>query len=272
MSHSILKIKSDQFYNSELVLYDPIIDNTNQSTDVEIRFNANNISSPDRAALARWHADIFSSASKSIIDRTDAEIIEYDEYSKDVKLTISVSLFPIYIDYNEIIFSAKLVNFKSIESTPKYENISWDEYFMSVAQLTSMRSKDTNTKVGAVLVDNKNRIIGTGYNWLPSSIDESKFPISNNKSLPYNETKYAYVVHAELNSILNTTVYDLTNSKIYCTLFPCNECAKVIIQKGISEIIYLSDKYHDDPIYIASRKLLDNARVPYRQYTCSIKI
>ena len=150
--------------------------------------------------------------------------------------------------------------------------ISWDDYFMNVAILTSLRSKDNNTKVGSVLVDSKNRIIGAGYNGLPSHIDESKFPTSNNKSLTYNETKYAYVVHAELNSILNTTVYDLNGSKIYCTLFPCNECSKVIIQKGISEIIYLSDKYHDDPIYIASRKLLDNAGVQYRQYTGSIKI
>lgn len=145
--------------------------------------------------------------------------------------------------------------------------ITWDDYFMNIAILTSLRSKDSNTKVGAALVDSHNRIIGCGYNGLPSHLDESKFPTSRDASLPYNATKYAYVVHAELNSILNTTVYNLNGSKIYCTLFPCNECAKVIIQKGISEIIYLSDKYHDEPHYIASRKLLDEAGVNYRQYT-----
>lgn len=270
MPYSVLKIKSVPFYNSEIVLDNPIVDNYIQSNSVEIRFNTNNISSPHRAVINRWHTNIFSPTFKSNIDRADAEIIEYDEYSKDVKLIISVSLFPICVNYSEIIFSAKLFNIKPIKSTP--DNISWDEYFMSVAKLTSMRSKDMNTKVGAVLVDSKNRIIGAGYNGLPSHIDESKFPTSNNKSLPYNETKYAYVAHAELNSILNTTVYNLTDSKIYCTLFPCNECAKVIIQKGISEIIYLSDKYHDDPIYIASRKLLDSAGIQYRQYVCSIKV
>lgn len=151
--------------------------------------------------------------------------------------------------------------------------ISWDAYFMNVALLVSMRSSDINTKVGSVIVDKMNRIIGCGYNGFVRGIDETKFPTSRDTNLPFNETKYAYVVHAELNSILNTTVYDLNGSKIYCTLFPCNECAKVIIQKGISEIIYLSDKYHDDPIYIASRKLLDNAGVQYRQYSGStIKI
>ena len=138
---------------------------------------------------------------------------------------------------------------------------------MNVAILTSLRSKDKNTKVGSVLVDSKNRIIGAGYNGLPSHIDESKFPTSNNKSLPYNETKYAYVIHSEMNALLNTTVYDLSNSKLYVTLFPCCDCVKMILQKGIKEIIYLSDKYHDEPHYIASRKLLDEAGIKYRQYT-----
>lgn len=272
MSYSILKIKSVPFYDSEIVINNPIIDSYNQSNDVEIRVNTNNISTPGMLAIDRWHTNIFSPTFKSIIDHADAEIIEYDNNSKDIKLTVNASVFPTYVDCDTIIFNARLFNIKIVEPTSKPNNLSWDEYFMSVAKLTSMRSKDMNTKVGAVLVDSKNRIIGTGYNGLPSHIDESKFPTSNNKSLPYNETKYAYVVHAELNSILNTTVYDLTNSKIYCTLFPCNECAKVIIQKGISEIIYLSDKYHDDPIYIASRKLLDSAGIQYRQHAGSIKI
>lgn len=148
----------------------------------------------------------------------------------------------------------------------KDEPISWDSYFMNVAILTSRRSSDINTKVGACLVDSHNRIIGCGYNGIPRNLDKQLFPTTNDKSLPYNETKYGYVVHAEANALLNTTVFDLTNSKMYCTLFPCNECSKLCIQKGISEIIYLSDKHHDDPPYIASRRLLDAANIKYRQY------
>lgn len=151
-------------------------------------------------------------------------------------------------------------------------NISWDEYFMNVAILTSLRSSDMNTKVGSVLVSKENKIIGTGYNGIPRNLDHRDFPITNDRNLKYNETKYAYVVHAELNSILNSTVFDLNDSKLYCTLFPCNECAKVIIQKGIKEIIYLSDKYHDNPEYVASRRLLNSANVYYRKYNGDILI
>lgn len=141
--------------------------------------------------------------------------------------------------------------------------ISWDSYFMNVAILTSKRSSDTNTKVGAVLVLN-NKIIGTGYNGIPKGLDKSLFPTNRDKEL--HESKYGYVVHAEANALLNTTVFDLTNSKLYCTLFPCNECVKLCLQKGISEIIYLSDIHHDDPPYIAARKLLEAANITVRQY------
>ena len=152
------------------------------------------------------------------------------------------------------------------------DKIEWDEYFMNVAILTSLRSSDMNTKVGSVLISPSNKIIGTGYNGIPKNLEHSIFPTTNDKSLPYNETKYAYVAHAELNAILNSTVFDLSNSKLYCTLFPCNECSKVIVQKGISEIIYLSDKYHDNPEYIASRKLLESANIIYRQYNGKLLI
>lgn len=151
-------------------------------------------------------------------------------------------------------------------------HLSWDEYFMNIAILTSLRSKDTNTKVGSVLVDGRNRIIGCGYNGLPSHIDESLFPTDRDSDLPYNETKYAYIVHSELNAVLNTAVYDLTDSKLYVTLFPCCECVKVLLQKGISKIIYLSDKHHDDPYYVAARKLLDAANIEYSQYRGNILI
>lgn len=154
----------------------------------------------------------------------------------------------------------------------KVNNLKWDEYFMNIAILTSLRSKDTNTKVGSVLVDKKNRVIGCGYNGLPSNINETLFPTSRDLNLPYNETKYAYVVHAELNALLNCTVYDLSDSKLYVTLFPCCDCVKVLLQKGISEVIYLSDKHHDDPHYVAARKLLDAANVKYIQYNGNILI
>ena len=144
--------------------------------------------------------------------------------------------------------------------------ISWDEYFMNIAILTSLRSSDLNTKVGSVIVSNDNKVLGTGYNGIPRNLDKQLFPTSNDKSLPYNETKYAFTVHAEMNALLNSTVFDLTNTKLYCTLFPCCDCVKMILQKGISEIIYLSDKYHDEASYIASRKLLDIANVPFRKY------
>ena len=143
-------------------------------------------------------------------------------------------------------------------------HISWDSYFMNVAILTSRRSSDINTKVGACLVDASNRIIGCGYNGFIKGSNLNDFP--NNRDGEWINSKYPYVVHAEANALLNTTVFDLTNSKLYCTLFPCNECSKLLIQKGISEVIYLSDKHHDDPPYIASRKLLDAANIITRQY------
>lgn len=146
----------------------------------------------------------------------------------------------------------------------KDNQISWDEYFMNVAILTSKRSKDENTKVGACLVDACNRIIGCGYNGFIKGVDNSVFPSTRDGE--WINTKYPFVVHAELNAILNTTVFDLSNSKLFCTLFPCNDCAKVIIQKGISEVIYLSDKHHDLPEYVASRKLFEVANIITRQY------
>lgn len=174
---------------------------------------------------------------------------------------------------SNVIKQYKNINIVTQYNYPKVKDdpISWDSYFMNVAVLTSKRSSDINTKVGAVLVLN-NKIIGTGYNGIPKYLDKSQFPTTNDKSLPYEDTKYAYTVHAELNAILNSTVFDLSNSKLYCTLFPCNECSKVIIQKGVSEIIYLSDKYHNDPQYIASRKLLDSANIIYRQFNENILI
>ena len=141
--------------------------------------------------------------------------------------------------------------------------ISWDEYFMGVAILASQRSKDPSTQVGACIVDGDKRILSTGYNGFPQGCSDDAFPWNRDES--QGETKYQFVVHAELNAILNASGKKLSGSVLYVGLFPCNECAKAIIQSGISEVIYLSDKYHNTPSMSASRRMLDAAGVKYRQ-------
>ena len=143
--------------------------------------------------------------------------------------------------------------------------IGWDEYFMAIAKLSAMRSKDPHTQVGACIVSNDNRILSIGYNGAPNGFNDEKFPWGREGN-PL-ETKYLYVVHAERNAILNYrgSRKDLENSKIYVDLFPCNECAKEIIQAGIKEVVYLSDKYADTDETIASKKLLDACNVQYRK-------
>lgn len=143
--------------------------------------------------------------------------------------------------------------------------LSWDEYFMAVAKLSAKRSKDPNTQVGACIVSNDNRILSIGYNGAPNGFADEKFPWQREGS-PL-DTKYLYVVHAERNAILNYkgSTRDLDGAKIYVDLFPCNECAKEIIQSGIKEVIYLSDKYAETESTIASKKLFDVCGVKYRQ-------
>ncbi len=136
----------------------------------------------------------------------------------------------------------------------KLPRISWDEYFMGVALLSSKRSKDPSTQVGACIVDKNKKIVGTGYNGAPRGIPDNEFPWQREGD--YLETKYAYVCHAELNAILNSTKESLEGCTLYCTLFPCNECAKAIIQSGIKKVFFLSNKYKDDPSCIASKKML----------------
>nr|WP_300386635.1 dCMP deaminase family protein [Clostridium sp.] len=133
--------------------------------------------------------------------------------------------------------------------------ISWDEYFMGVAMLAGKRSKDPSTQVGACIVDNDNKILSQGYNGLPRGCSDDEFPWSREGDML--ETKYPYVVHAELNAILNSRGTNLYGSKIYVGLFPCNECAKAIIQTGIKEVVYLSDKYANTDIVRASKRLLE---------------
>ena len=143
--------------------------------------------------------------------------------------------------------------------------LNWDQYFMGIAKLSAMRSKDPNTQVGACIVGDDNRILSIGYNGTPNGFADSNFPWDR-EGEPLN-TKYLYVCHAEMNAIINYrgSRHELENAKIYVDLFPCNECAKLIIQAGIKEVIYLSDKYANLDAFVASKKLLDNCGVKYRQ-------
>lgn len=140
--------------------------------------------------------------------------------------------------------------------------ITWDEYFMGIALLSAQRSKDPSTQVGACIVNPDKKIVGVGYNGFPSGLDDDALPWSREGD--FLETKYPYVCHAELNAILNST-RDLKGCSIYVALFPCNECAKAIIQAGIKEIVYLSDKYDGTDSVVASKRMLNQAHVALRR-------
>ena len=143
-------------------------------------------------------------------------------------------------------------------------NISWDEYFMGIADLSAMRSKDPRTKVGACIVDENNKVVSIGYNGMPCGIPDDQLPWTNGEGL---ESKYLYVCHAEFNAILNTRHgCDLRGCKLYVPLFPCNECAKAIIQTGIKEVIFGDNKYKDSIETQASLKMLTLAGVKVREY------
>ena len=146
----------------------------------------------------------------------------------------------------------------------KYDNISWDEYFMGMAVLSSLRSKDPSTKVGAVIVSPENKVISIGYNGMPSKLDEEELTWNKGEGL---DSKYLYVCHAEFNAILNTRDgAALKGCTLYVTLFPCNECTKAIIQKGIKEVVYLDNKYANTTETKASALMLELAGVKTRQY------
>ena len=141
--------------------------------------------------------------------------------------------------------------------------ISWDDYFMGVALLSAQRSKDPNTQVGACIVNDDRHIVGVGYNGMPNGTKDAEAHWEREGD--FENTKYAYVVHSELNAILNSNG-SVKGCTIYVSLFPCNECAKAIVQVGIKEVIYLDDKYHDSTETTASRKILDMAGVSYKPY------
>ncbi len=141
--------------------------------------------------------------------------------------------------------------------------ITWEEYFMGIAVLSSMRSKDPSTQVGACIANAENKVVSIGYNGMPQGLEDDKMPWGHGEGL---DSKYLYVCHAEFNAILNSQISNLKGTKIYVTLFPCNECAKAIIQTGIKEIIYLNDKYADSLETKASKRMLDMANVKYRHF------
>ncbi len=149
-------------------------------------------------------------------------------------------------------------------SEKREDYISWDEYFMGVAMLSAMRSKDPNTQVGACIVSADNKILSMGYNGFPIGCSDDEFPWS--REATGIDSKYYYSTHSELNAILNYRGGSLEGAKMYVTLFPCNECAKAIIQTGIKGIVYDCDKYADTTGVIASKRMLDAAGVTYRRY------
>ncbi len=152
----------------------------------------------------------------------------------------------------------------------KRENyLSWDEYFMGVALLSAQRSKDPGTQVGACIVGQDNKILSMGYNGMPIGCSDDEMPWDRDGA-PL-DTKYLFVCHAELNAILNHGRAGLEGAKVYTTLFPCNECAKAIIQSGIREVIYLADKYADTDSVIASKRMFDMTGVTYRPFAFSGK-
>ena len=142
--------------------------------------------------------------------------------------------------------------------------ISWDEYFMGIAILSAMRSKDDSSQVGACIVSPENKILSLGYNGMPIGCNDDDMPWDREGD--ELETKYMYVCHAELNAILNAGGNSLKDCRIYVALFPCNECAKAIIQSGINEVIYISDKYADSDATLASKRMLASAGVKLTRF------
>ena len=154
---------------------------------------------------------------------------------------------------------AKMMDYK------RSDYINWDQYFMGIALLSAERSKDPSTQVGACIVGPDNRIMSMGYNGMPQGCDDDDMPWGRDGAAL--DSKYIFVCHAELNAILNYRGNNnLKGAKVYVTLFPCNECAKAIIQSGIAEIIYLSDKYADTESTIASKQMFDMVGIKYRKY------
>ena len=158
---------------------------------------------------------------------------------------------------------------RDADNGKREDYISWDEYFMGVAMLSAQRSKDPSTQVGACIVDQNNKIVGIGYNGFPRGCNDDDLPWAR-KAEDIKDTKYPYVVHAEVNAILNSTK-SLEGAKIYAALFPCNECTKMIIQSGIKEIIYLSNKYSNTDSVKTAKRMIEMAGVKHRRLETKLK-
>jgi dCMP deaminase len=143
------------------------------------------------------------------------------------------------------------------------DHLSWEDYFMGIAVLSSQRSKDAQTQVGACIVNRDQRVVGIGYNGLPFGCEDEDYPWEREGD--FLNTKYPYVVHAEPNAILNST-QSLKNCTLYVTLFPCHECAKLIIQSGIKEVVYMEDKYNGSDSNLASKRMFTSSGVNFRKY------
>lgn len=154
--------------------------------------------------------------------------------------------------------------------TKRDDYLPWQDYFMSSAYLAAMRSKDPNTQVGCVIVNRENRIVGTGYNGMPNGISDDEMPWGKTSDSPV-DTKYPFVCHAEMNALFNRNCFDVRGCTLYTTHFPCNECAKMVVQSGIGQVVYLQDKHPKDAPYVASRLLLTKAKIPFRQHVPEVK-
>ena len=157
-----------------------------------------------------------------------------------------------------------------INYVPVTSKINWDEYFMLQAMLASYKSKDPNTKVGCVIVDENNHQVTMGYNGTIAGIDETLIPWGNNREVPLEHQKYGYVIHSEANAISHSKG-SLADAKVYVTLFPCNECAKLLASHRVKEIIYLCDKYSESPENKIAKKIFKMSKISYRQLTLSEK-
>lgn len=173
------------------------------------------------------------------------------------------NIYASYIDKEERCREKELAYLerqKKYKLSKENNRISWNEFFMGVAELAAKRSRDFNTKVGACIVKDK-KILSTGYNGMPRTCDNCNLPVCREAD-NWLDTKYPYVVHAEINAILNTaSLADLKGATLYVTLLPCNECAKAILQSGINTIYYLDDKHPDDDIYIAAKKMFNLSNI-----------
>ncbi|XP_002318729.1 uncharacterized protein LOC7484473 isoform X2 [Populus trichocarpa] len=163
--------------------------------------------------------------------------------------------------------SKKCSSQSPFDPSKRKEYLSWDDYFMAIALLSAERSKDPNRQVGACLVSKNGIILGIGYNGFPRGCSDDDLPwAKKSKSGDPLETKYPYVCHAEVNAILNTNHASAVGQRLYVTMFPCNECAKIIILSGVSEVIYFIEKNNSDMAYIASHKLLSMAGIKFRKH------